>query len=103
MASGILIDETDASFKAGSIVGRDHIWTEAACYLIRQRKPNLLLLHLLNVDATHHALGAQSPPGYTAVAYADQCVQRVLNASLDEAGIAANRPRSLCWPIMALL
>jgi predicted AlkP superfamily pyrophosphatase or phosphodiesterase len=45
-----------------------------------------LLLHLLNVDATHHSHGAQSPPGYTANAYADMCVGRVLDA-LDEAGI----------------
>lgn len=84
--AGILTDETDESFKSGSVVGRDHIWTEAACHLIRQRKPNLLLLHLLNVDSTHHSVGPKSPPGYTAVAYADQCVRRVLDA-LDEAGI----------------
>jgi predicted AlkP superfamily pyrophosphatase or phosphodiesterase len=83
---GILADETDKSFMSGSVVGRDHIWTETACHLILQRKPNLLLVHLLNVDATHHAEGAQSPPGYTANAYADSCVARIL-AALDEAGI----------------
>lgn len=83
---GLLTDETDKSFSANSVVGRDYIWTEAACHLIRTRKPNLLLLHLLNVDATHHSEGAQSPPGYTANAYADMCVARVL-AALDEAGI----------------
>jgi predicted AlkP superfamily pyrophosphatase or phosphodiesterase len=85
-AAGILADETDKSFTAGSVVGRDDIWTEAACHIIRRRKPNLLLLHLLNVDATHHSLGPQSPAGYTANAYADACVARVL-AALDEAGI----------------
>jgi predicted AlkP superfamily pyrophosphatase or phosphodiesterase len=86
VALGLLQDETDRSFSANSVVGRDYIWTEAACHLIRQRRPNLLLLHLLNVDATHHAEGAQSAPGYTANAYADMCVARVL-AALDEAGI----------------
>ncbi len=85
-AAGILADETDASFNTLSTVGRDDVWTSAACHVIRQRKPHLLLLHLLNVDATHHAEGPQSPPGYTAVAYADCCVARVL-AALDEAGI----------------
>ena len=45
-----------------------------------------MLLHLLNVDGTHHAEGAQSAAGYTANAYADTCVARVLGA-LDEAGI----------------
>lgn len=85
-AAGILADETDASFRSLSIVGRDDVWTSAACHVIRKRKPHLLLLHLLNVDATHHAQGPQSQPGYTAVAYADCCVARVL-AALDEAGI----------------
>jgi predicted AlkP superfamily pyrophosphatase or phosphodiesterase len=86
VAAGILADATDATFLASSVVGRDHIWTEAACHVIRHRKPNLLLVHLLNVDATHHAEGAQSPPGYTANAYADSCVARILGA-LDVAGI----------------
>jgi predicted AlkP superfamily pyrophosphatase or phosphodiesterase len=86
IAAGLLKDETQASFMANSVVGRDHIWTEAACHVIRKRKPNLVLVHLLNVDATHHSLGAQTPAGYTANAYADMCLQRIL-ASLDDAGI----------------
>jgi predicted AlkP superfamily pyrophosphatase or phosphodiesterase len=83
---GILADATDKSFAANSSPGRDLIWTETACHIIRERKPNLLLLHLLNVDSTHHAEGAQSPPGYTANAYADMCLARVV-ATLEQAGI----------------
>ena len=83
---GLLSEATDKAFSSNSTVGRDYIWTETACHLIRQRKPNILLLHLLNVDSTHHAEGAQSPPGYTANAYADMCVAKVL-AAIDEAGI----------------
>lgn len=86
VAAGILKDETDASFRTQSAAGRDHVWTEAACHLIRNRMPNLLLLHLLNVDGTHHAFGAQTSAGYTANAYADACVARVL-AALEEAGV----------------
>lgn len=86
IAAGILADATDATFGTNSIVGRDYIWTEAACHVIRTRKPNLLLLHLLNVDSTHHTEGPQTPPGYTANAYADACVARVLEA-LNDAGI----------------
>jgi predicted AlkP superfamily pyrophosphatase or phosphodiesterase len=87
VAAGLLADETEASFKAAhSNASRDILWTEAACHLIRTRKPNLLLLHLLNVDATHHAEGPRSQPGYTANALADLLVGRVL-AALDEAGI----------------
>jgi predicted AlkP superfamily pyrophosphatase or phosphodiesterase len=83
---GILTDETDQSFSANSVVGRDLVWTEAARHIIKTRKPNLLFLHLLNVDATHHAEGPRSAPGYTANAYADMCLARVL-AAIDEAGI----------------
>jgi predicted AlkP superfamily pyrophosphatase or phosphodiesterase len=86
VAQGILNDATDKSFAANSGAGRDLIWTETACHVIRTRKPNLLVLHLLNCDSTHHAEGAQSPPGYTANAYADMCLARVL-AAIDEAGI----------------
>ena len=71
--AGILADNSDASFRANSVAGRDVVWTDAACYLIRHRMPNLLLIHLLNVDATHHTYGAQTPAGYTANAFADAC------------------------------
>lgn len=86
IALGLLKDETEASFAANSVVGRDLIWTEAACHVIRKRKPNLMLIHLLNVDATHHSLGAQTPAGYTSNAYADMCLARII-AAIDDAGI----------------
>lgn len=86
VAAGILKDDTQASFAANSVVGRDLIWTEAACHLIRHRKPNLLLVHLLNVDATHHSLGPQTLAGYTANAYSDMCLAKLV-AATKEAGI----------------
>jgi predicted AlkP superfamily pyrophosphatase or phosphodiesterase len=86
VAKGILPDETQQSFAALSPPQRDHIWTEAACHVIRERKPNLMFIHLLNVDAIHHSLGAQTPAGYTANAYADACLRRIVEA-IDEAGI----------------
>jgi len=82
----VLTDATDKSFAANSSAGKDLVWTETARHIIRSRKPNLLVLHLLNCDSTQHAEGAQSPPGYTANAYADMCLARVL-AAIDEAGI----------------
>ena len=77
-----LLDRFDGS---GWLV-RDEIWTEAACRTLRERKPALLALHLLNLDGTHHAHGPQSDPGYTAAALCDGQVGRVL-AALDQAGI----------------
>ncbi len=86
VAKGILQDDTQKSFMASSPPQRDHVWTEAACHVIRERKPNLMFIHLLNVDATHHAEGAQTPAGYTANAYADACLRRIVEA-VDQAGI----------------
>ena len=86
-ADGLISDEPGKRFGDLSAPARDRVWTQAACRTIRDRKPNLLLLHLLNVDGTHHKYGPKSPPGYTAVAYADACVGEVLRA-IDEAGIA---------------
>ncbi|QDS95730.1 Type I phosphodiesterase / nucleotide pyrophosphatase [Roseimaritima multifibrata] len=82
-----LLDEDIAgSFKQLSTVGRDHLWTQAACHLIRSRKPNLMLVHLLNVDSVHHTLGPQTAAGYTANAYADMCLAQIVDA-IDDAGI----------------
>jgi predicted AlkP superfamily pyrophosphatase or phosphodiesterase len=83
---GTLADATDKSFAANSSAGKDLIWTETARHILRTRKPHLMVVHLLNCDSTHHAEGAQSPPGYTANAYADMCLARILEA-IDEAGI----------------
>lgn len=83
---GLLQDETHASFRQASIVGLDYVWTEAACHIIRKRKPHLMLVHLLNNDATHHKRGAKSQAGYTANAYADMCVSRLIDA-INDAGI----------------
>lgn len=83
---GLLDDPTDESFAKKSGPARDWVWTEAACHLIRERKPNLLLVHLLNVDSTHHLLGPQTPGGYTANALIDLMLGRIIDATRD-AGI----------------
>jgi len=84
--AGLLADDKQASFAGNSAVGRDHVWTEAACHVIRQRKPNLMFIHLLNVDAIHHQLGPQTAAGYTSNAYADACLAKIV-AAIDDAGI----------------
>jgi predicted AlkP superfamily pyrophosphatase or phosphodiesterase len=86
VAAGLLEDETDESFRPNSGPVRDLIWTEAASHVLRERKPNLLLVHLLNVDSIHHALGPRSAAGYTANAYVDACLGKIVEA-IDEAGI----------------
>ncbi len=84
---GVLPKDPEANYRAFSHPWHDHAWTSAACNLIARHKPNLLLLHLLNCDTTHHQYGPQSQAGYTAVGLIDTCVARVL-AAIEAAGIA---------------
>jgi predicted AlkP superfamily pyrophosphatase or phosphodiesterase len=84
--AGIVTDADVRGFSKLGTPARDWIWTQAACHVIRTRKPNLLLFHPLNVDSVHHRYGPQTPAGYTAVAYADTLVRNVVEA-IDAAGI----------------
>lgn len=85
-AAGVVTQEDLERFPRLSPISRDRIWTQAACHAIRTHQPSFLMFHLLNVDAVHHRYGPRTWAGYSAVAYADRCVQDVLDA-LDAAGI----------------
>jgi predicted AlkP superfamily pyrophosphatase or phosphodiesterase len=85
----ILPSEKDADFRAMTGPARDEVWTRAATTIMMQRKPHLLLFHLLNTDGIHHRYGPQSPASYTAMALADVHVGRLIDA-LDAAGIRTN-------------
>jgi predicted AlkP superfamily pyrophosphatase or phosphodiesterase len=61
VAQNILADESDAAFHALTGPGRDDVWTKAACYVIRQRKPNLLVLHLLTHSLSPPAVASNGP------------------------------------------
>ena len=63
-----------------TILWRDQIWTKAAEYVIREHKPNLLLLHLLSLDSTQHTYGPKTLAAYDGIAFLDSCVGRVLDA-----------------------
>lgn len=83
---GLLTDEPNPTYPHASPVGADYTWTSTAIHLIQSRPPNLLLFHLLNVDTMHHRHGVSSWSGFTALAYADTQVRRLLDA-LEEAGV----------------
>ncbi len=86
VAMGELPDATDKSWGPLSGARKDQIWAAAACHVIKARRPNLLLLHLLLTDGLQHKYGPQTPGVYAAIAMADAHVRDVLRA-LDEAGI----------------
>ncbi len=76
----------DDAFTEQSSAYHDQVWTAAATHLIRERRPNLMLFHLLITDSTQHKYGPQSPAAYTALALADAHVAELLRA-IDAAGI----------------
>ncbi|HTD67248.1 MAG TPA: ectonucleotide pyrophosphatase/phosphodiesterase, partial [Candidatus Limnocylindria bacterium] len=86
VAAGILKNSSNASFTAQSAASRDQVWTAAASHVIRTRKPNFMLLHMLVTDGLQHRYGPRTPAAYAALAQADFQLREVLNA-LDQAGI----------------
>ncbi|MCW5557067.1 MAG: alkaline phosphatase family protein [Verrucomicrobiae bacterium] len=86
IAAQWLTDSSDAVFREQSGAVKDQIWTAAAVHLLRQRPPNLMLVHLLITDAVQHKYGPQSPAAYTAIALADAHVAEILRA-VDAAGL----------------
>lgn len=86
IAKGV-ISATDAEdFRHANIVWRDEIWCRAAEFLIREHKPNLLLLHFLTLDSTHHRYGPNSLASEDAMAFLDSRVARVI-AAIHAAGL----------------
>ncbi|WP_250846838.1 alkaline phosphatase family protein [Aquisphaera insulae] len=75
-----------ARFLDGGPVVRDEIWTDVACDVIRERRPSLVAVHLLNLDSTHHKYGPKTNPGYTSAGLQDANISRIL-AAIKEAGI----------------
>lgn len=86
VAGGLLTAADLAEWRQSTITWKDEIWTRAASYLIRQHRPNLLYLHLLNLDATHHRYAPRTVAGASSVALADARIREVLDA-LGDAGL----------------
>lgn len=86
VAAGILRNASNATFNSQSAASRDQIWAAAATHLIRTRKPNFLMYHMLVTDGLQHRYGPRTPAAYAALAMADAQVRDVLVA-LEEAGL----------------
>ena len=78
IARGLIDAEAIQQFGKSNILRRDQFWTDAAIHILREHKPNLLLFHLLSLDATHHTYGPRSLAGNGAIAFLDSCVARLL-------------------------
>ena len=64
----------------------DNFVSRAAAYIFRKHKPNLQLVHLLNVDEVQHKQGPDSPAVKNAVRVQDENIARIRTA-IAESGV----------------
>ena len=90
IAAGVMkphfIDWMQLGPQRKSVTFLDNMWTRAAIHIFTQHKPNLLMFHVLNTDATHHTYGPGSMASHTALAYADRLVGDLVEA-VDKSGL----------------
>ncbi len=80
VALGLMPAEDLAAFAGLPVTLKDEYWTRAAVHIIQKHRPNLLLVHFLNLDSIHHRYGPGTPAAATAIAYADTRVAAILQA-----------------------
>lgn len=87
-AKGIPYEKQMAWCKAGDAGKpmRDWMYTTIARHIILTHRPNLLLLHLVTVDALEHSTGRQTPEAYWAVNDSDNRVRDLVDA-VEAAGL----------------
>src|SRR6185312_1631188 len=86
LSKGVVSAADMADFSKANIIFRDQIWTRAAAYIIREHKPDLMLFHLLTLDATQHSYGPGSLAARDAMGFLDSCVEKIVDA-VREAGM----------------
>ncbi|HEX4030423.1 MAG TPA: ectonucleotide pyrophosphatase/phosphodiesterase [Terracidiphilus sp.] len=59
---------------------RDRIYTDAAIDILRNHRPDLLLVHLLSMDAIQHATGFGTEADYNTEAFLDDRVAEIVDA-----------------------
>jgi predicted AlkP superfamily pyrophosphatase or phosphodiesterase len=77
---GLWVDMQEPWQKAGAGVQRDWMYAKAAAQVIRAHRPNLVLLHLIELDHVQHTKGPRTPDAYWACSYEDDRVREVLEA-----------------------
>jgi predicted AlkP superfamily pyrophosphatase or phosphodiesterase len=78
IADGTVTAEQLRTFEESSQAWQDEIWTAAAAKIL-EKKPNLLLVHLLTLDDTNHEYAPMSPASFTAMAFLDAKVKQILD------------------------
>ena len=68
---------------------RDRFSAAAATYIIEQHRPNLMLVHLVEVDGARHSRGPDSPEAFAALERVDGRIGEIVQAT-ESAGIRAD-------------
>lgn len=66
--------------EAGGGVQRDWLYVRMAAHMLQHHTPNLLMIHLVEVDHVEHKYGPRSAEAYWAVNYADDRVRDLVEA-----------------------
>jgi predicted AlkP superfamily pyrophosphatase or phosphodiesterase len=74
-------DQVEHFGEASTPAWRDEVWTDAAVDILERNTPNLLLFHLLETDSIQHQYGPLTPAAYASYAYADHCIDRIVQAA----------------------
>jgi predicted AlkP superfamily pyrophosphatase or phosphodiesterase len=78
-AAGLPVDRHgEWTREAGGGVKRDWLYTRMAKHLFQEHPPNLLLIHLVEVDHVEHKDGPRSDNAYWSVSYADDRVRDIV-------------------------
>lgn len=79
-SEGIPVDLQEPWCKTNGGVQRDWMYARATAQVIRKHHPNLVLLHLVELDHVEHAKGPRTPDAAWAASYADDRVRDVIEA-----------------------
>ncbi len=66
--------------ESGGGVQRDWLYTRMARHLLKNHPPNLLMIHLVEVDHVQHKFGPKSPEAYWSVSFADDRLRDIVEA-----------------------
>ncbi len=75
--AGIPYEKQEEYCKTGKGKERDLMYTQMLTHIIRTHRPNVALLHLVELDHVEHAKGPQSPIAYEIVKFEDDRVKEV--------------------------
>ena len=76
-AVGIPAERQEEWCKSGDGQSRDRMYVQMFNHVVRTHRPNVALLHLVEVDHVEHSFGPQTPEAYAAVKFADERVREV--------------------------